>query len=99
MDPTQTLTVASHVTFQQVGEETVLLNLASGHYFGLNTVGTRIWQLLAAGHDRRQICQSIAAEFSAPMADIERDTDALLAALLDHGLIHQQTSTPESPRP
>ncbi|MGE4073074.1 MAG: PqqD family protein [Lysobacterales bacterium] len=92
MDPNQTITVASHVTFQQVGDETVLLNLASGQYFGLNTVGTRIWKLLAEGHNRGQICQSIAAEFSAPMADIERDTDALLAALLEHGLIQQPTA-------
>jgi hypothetical protein len=89
MDPNRTITVATHVTFQQVGDETVLLNLASGHYFGLNLVGTRIWQLLTEGHARAEICNTIAAEFSAPRADIERDTDALLKSLLENGLIHQ----------
>ena len=97
MDHHQTITVSSHVTFQQVGDETVLLNLASGQYFGLNTVGTRIWQLLTQGHNRSQICQIIATEFSAPMTDIERDTDALLTALLDNGLILPQSTMPESP--
>lgn len=89
MDATQTLAVADHVTFQQVGNETVLLNLASGHYFGLNAVGSRIWQLLANGCARAEICNTIAAEFDAPMADIERDADALLATLLENGLLRR----------
>ena len=54
-------------------------------------------QLLAQGRSRSQICQTIATEFSAPMTDIERDTDALLTALQDNGLILPQSTTPESP--
>lgn len=87
MDPNQTITVATEVTFQEMGDETVLLNLASGQYFGLNRVGTRIWQLLTEGQTPAGIIDTIAAEFDAPRADVERDTHALLATLNENGLI------------
>lgn len=87
MDPNQTVAVAAEVTFQQMEDETVLLNLASGQYFGLNRVGTRIWQLLTEGQTPAGIVDTIAVEFDAPRAEIERDTHALLAALSENGLI------------
>ena len=37
--------------FQELQGEAVLLNLKSGVYFGLDPVGTRIWELFAK-HDR-----------------------------------------------
>ena len=33
----------------QVGDETVILDLASGTYFGLDPVGARIWALMGEG--------------------------------------------------
>ena len=37
---------------QELAGETVLLDLASENYFGLDAVGTRVWQLLNEGQDR-----------------------------------------------
>jgi hypothetical protein len=39
--------VNDDVLFQELQGEAVLLNLKSGVYFGLDPVGTRIWQLFA----------------------------------------------------
>lgn len=38
--------VPDGVVFQTLQDEMVLLNLHTGVYFGLNAVGTRIWQLI-----------------------------------------------------
>ena len=38
-----------------VGSEIVLLDLTSGTYFGLDAVGARIWQLIAAGQSLAKI--------------------------------------------
>ena len=46
--------ISEDVLFQEVGGETVLLDLASEQYFGLDAVGTRIWQLLGEGADREE---------------------------------------------
>jgi len=37
------VTVPPHVIARRVGEDTVILDLASGTYFGLDPVGARIW--------------------------------------------------------
>ena len=39
---------SDEVLFQELQDESVLLDLKSGVYFGLDIVGTRIWQLLLA---------------------------------------------------
>ncbi|MBT6125779.1 MAG: PqqD family protein, partial [Halieaceae bacterium] len=46
MDLNQVVTLSPDVISQEVSGETVLLDLNSEHYFGLDEVGTRIWQLI-----------------------------------------------------
>ena len=46
LDLNQTITLSPEVISQEVSGETVLLDLQSENYFGLDEVGTRIWQLI-----------------------------------------------------
>ena len=41
------LTIPEDVVVRDLAGEAVLLHLGTGTYFGLDTVGTRIWHLLA----------------------------------------------------
>ena len=68
------------VMFQQLQEEAVLLNLDSGMYFGLDPIGTRIWNLLAEDQSLPQIVSTIMAEYE---VDIEPCTTDLLKLLRD----------------
>jgi hypothetical protein len=45
------LTPAKHVVSTVHGTRTVLLDSRSGHYYGLDEVGSRIWNLARAGGD------------------------------------------------
>lgn len=71
----------------RVGEETVLLHLESGTYFGLDPVGTVIWQGLKAGKSPRDICQAISADYGQPLAKVEEDARAFFLELVKHSLI------------
>jgi hypothetical protein len=75
------------VLFRELEGEAVLLDLGSGTYFGLNEVGTRIWQLLDRRVDPPGIVRALAAEFDADPATIERDVAALLDELAARRLI------------
>jgi hypothetical protein len=76
------------VIAREVGGEMVLLDLASGLYFGLDPVGTRIWDRLADGHcSLAEVCDTIEQEFDAPRTQIETDVHALVAQLLDKNLV------------
>ena len=79
--------VSADVIFRELDGEAVLLDFASGHYFGLNAGGTRVWTLLAAGATVDDAVTAIAAEFAAPPAEISRDVEALVDELLARGLL------------
>jgi hypothetical protein len=75
------------VLFQEVGGEAVLLDLASEQYFGLDPVGTRIWQLIGDGTGLQSIHDCMLAEFDAAPDQLRHDLLALASQLRDAGLI------------
>lgn len=78
---------SSDVLFQEVGGEAVLLDLASETYFGLNPVGTRIWQLLGDGSALQSVRDALVAEYDATPEQIESDLLTLATQLSDAGLV------------
>jgi hypothetical protein len=66
---------------------TVLLEQASGRYFGLSDVGARIWELVQQCVPPLEIVKRLEAEYDITRDRLVEDTAALLAALLDARLI------------
>ena len=79
--------VSSEVLLQEVGGESVLLDIASENYFGLNAVGTRIWQLLDGGDDLQTTFDTVLSEYDVRGEQLEQDMLALLRQLADAGLV------------
>lgn len=82
-----TASIPADVLVQEVGGETVLLDMAGGQYFGLDPVGTRIWQLLGKLGRLRDVHQRLCAEFDADHERIAEDLLALARSLADAGLV------------
>jgi len=70
-----------------VGDETVLLHLKSGTYFGLDAMGTRIWAMLKQGLAPADICARIAADHDVPLATVEADARRFLGELKDNDIV------------
>jgi len=87
MSFTDKVTIPPQVMARQVGEETVILDLESGTYYGLDPVGARIWQLLGEGRAPAEVCDVMLAEYEVSREDLERDLSDLLDALIDKSLI------------
>jgi hypothetical protein len=81
------VTIPTQVMARDVGDETVILDLASGTYYGLDKVGARIWQLMSDGKTLAQVRDAMLAEYEVSIDDLERDMDRLLADLTDKKLI------------
>jgi hypothetical protein len=84
----QTVTIPGKVMARQVGDETVLLDLASGNYYGLDPVGARIWQLLGEGKTLVEVCDALVAEYDVPRSTLESDVERLVGELGAKGLLH-----------
>lgn len=78
---------ADDVLFQQVGEESVLLKLASENYFGLDPVGTRIWSLLGTGDPLQRAFETLVEEYDAAPEVLERDLLELVERMAAAGLV------------
>jgi Coenzyme PQQ synthesis protein D (PqqD) len=83
----RTLRLSPDVVFRDLEGEVVILDLARGRYFGLNPVGTRVWALIDAGTPVDRIVATVAGEYDAERAQIERDVLALIDELSLRGLI------------
>lgn len=88
MTLTDRVIVAQGVMARQVGDQTVILDLASGVYFGLDDVGTRVWTLLVQGLPLDRICEALAQVYDAPHQVIAADLLELLDKLAERKLIH-----------
>lgn len=75
--------------------EAVLLDMASGKYFGLNEVGSRIWELIEKGQPVGAIRAAIVAEFEVDDARAGEDLAALVSELETRGLVRR--TPPSSP--
>jgi Coenzyme PQQ synthesis protein D (PqqD) len=90
-EPSTALRLSPDVVFRDLEGEAVILDLASGRYFGLNAVGTRIWTLLDAGTAVDAIVGTLAGEYDADADQIARDVTRLLDDLLSRGLVVRQS--------
>ena len=78
--------ISEEVLSQEVNGETVLLNLEGESYFGLNEVGTRIWQLLQSGRSVSDMLSCL-DEYDVSRKRLEKDLYELLGTLMDEGLL------------
>lgn len=83
------LTPAKHVVSTIHGTRTVLLDSRSGHYYGLDEVGSRIWQLAEAGFDPPSIADKLAQEYDAPPERLQQDVDDFITELMQSRLLEE----------
>ena len=82
--------IPDEVLFRELQGEAVILNLASSTYFGLDPVGTRIWQLCEVHGSLRSVWQAMQQEFDAPEETLQSDLLAFVDELSAKGLVTVQ---------
>ena len=86
--------IPKDILFKDLSGETVLLNLHTGVYFGLDPIGSRIWQLLQARHRLADILATLLQEFDVSEAQGRDDLVELVESLQNHGLIQVEPCAP-----
>jgi hypothetical protein len=87
MDLETKLSIPPQVMSRLVGDETVLLDIASGVYFGLDGVGKRIWESVAEGQNLAQTIAVITREFEVDEAQAQADVIEFTNDLVERGLL------------
>ena len=88
----QVLGVPRHVVYRDFVSETVLLNIQTGQYHGLNPTAGRMLQLLDQVNRTDEVAKALAKEFEVPLETIQRDLTTLCEGLLERGLLEIRSS-------
>ena len=75
------------VLFQELQGEAVLLNLKSGVYFGLDKMGTRVWQLMGQNEILSGVLKAILQDYDVTEERCSKDLLDLVAKMQEHGLV------------
>lgn len=79
--------VPAHVLVRILDRESVLLNLETEQYFGLDETGTRMWQLVTTSPNIDAAFQDLLAEYDVEPDLLRSNLTELLNRLVDSGLL------------
>ncbi len=97
MTETAVITARDDLSAADMAGELVVLDLASGAYFGLNETGTRILKLARQPRTVQEIIEALRADYEVPYEQLKADVLAFVADLAANRLIRVEPA--EAPRP
>lgn len=76
-----------NVIVQKLDDEAVLLNLTDEHYFGLDNIGLRFWELLEEHKDSNKVIETMKTEYSVSKERLHLDLGKFVVELETAGLL------------
>jgi coenzyme PQQ synthesis protein D (PqqD) len=83
------LRIPDGVATRKIGDETILLNLETGTYFGLDAVGSRFLELLEQYGDISVAHRTMLGEFDVQSQILEADILRLVEEMRSKGLLEE----------
>ena len=82
-----TIARAEGLLTTSLDDETILMSIDRGAYYGMEHTADRIWELIEKPRKVADICRQLAEEYSAAPEVYERDVISFLEELLEENLI------------
>lgn len=79
--------VPTHVLIRHLEGESVLLNLESERYFGLDATGTRMWELVTSQPSIAEALEQLQEEYEVEPDMLRSHLTQLLSGLVENGLL------------
>jgi hypothetical protein len=84
------LRLADSAATRRVGDDTVILNIESGTYFGLDAIGARFIELLEAAGSVAAVLPAMLEEYAVAEGQLQEDLLRLAQNMLDSGLLERE---------
>lgn len=81
------VSVPAHVVYRAFAGETVILNLQTGKYHGLNVTGGRMLQLLDGAESIAEAASAFARDYGKLVSEVEDEIRSFCTRLCERGLI------------
>jgi hypothetical protein len=84
---TMQVSVPKHILVRTFENESVLLNLETESYHGLDDVGTRMWQALTQAENIQRAYESLLSDYQVDETTLRQDLQVFLQELVSRGLV------------
>ncbi len=85
--------ISEAVLFERVAGEFVLLDLDSGEYYGLDAVGSRIWDLIQCHDNLEEVLNVMIQEYEVDEDRLRGDLEEFVARLASMGFLETRDDT------
>lgn len=79
--------LSDQALFKELDDGAIALNLQTGKYYSMNSVGRRMWTLLAEENSLKEVRNVIVSEYDASPERVDEDLKELIAGLETAGLL------------
>lgn len=83
------LRLADRAVTRKIGDETAIVDIESGQYFGLDAIGTRFLELLEIEGSIGAVLPLMLREYAVAEEDLQTDLVRLSQDMIDSGLLEQ----------
>jgi hypothetical protein len=83
----ESVQIGDAVLYQTLKDEVVLLNMSNQQYYGLNDIGSRMWELLLELPNVSAVAERLTVEFEVDETSVRADLNGLIERLLNAGLL------------
>lgn len=83
----RSVVIPPNVVYREFAHETVILNLDTGKYHGVNPTAARMLEVLQQSRTVRDAAAKLSETYQQPLGRIEGDLVSLCTGLLERGLI------------
>jgi len=67
--------------------EMVMMSIMNGEYYGIDAIGSHIWQLLDEQISIEDLCTKLCEIYDVDVEECRRDVDAFLTKMLEHKIV------------
>ncbi len=87
MTPETVLTRSESASYEIVADEAILIDINTGTYFSLNSVGTEFWQLINGQRSIASIATELATKYEVDVHMVTNDLIELGTKMMEEGLV------------
>jgi hypothetical protein len=77
----------TNIVFNEMDGETIMMSIENGEYYGINSIGSRIWKLLETPKAASEICDALLPDFDVTREQCAKDVLLFLNRMAEKGVI------------
>jgi hypothetical protein len=78
---------SSDIVFNEMDGETIMMSIENGEYYGINSIGSRIWKLLETPKAASEICDALLPDFDVTREQCAKDVLLFLNRMAEKGVV------------